>query len=57
MFWTWECDHNKFEILREEFGNGELSTDSIDKKFIITTNSIVKDFIDYIVNRNKKINV
>jgi len=32
------CDHNKFEILSEELGNGELSADYIVEKFINTTN-------------------
>jgi len=36
-------DHNKFDILSDELGNGELSEDSIVGKFINTTNSIAKD--------------
>ena len=48
------CDHHKFDILREELGNGELSADSIVEKFINSSNSITKDFIDYIVDRNQK---
>jgi len=32
----------------------KLSADSIIEKFIITTNSIAKGFINYIVNRNQK---
>jgi len=37
------CNHNKFEILSEQLGNGELSADSIVEKFFNTTNSIAKD--------------
>jgi len=37
------CHHNKFEILREEIENEELSIDCVIEKFINTTNSIAKD--------------
>ena len=36
------CDHNKFDILNEELGNGEFSVDSIVENFINTTNSVTK---------------
>ena len=51
------CYHNKFEILSEEIGNEELSIDCVIEKFINTTNSIAKGFIDYIFNRNQKSDV
>jgi len=38
-------------IQSEELGNGDLSSDSITEKFINATNSIAKDFTDYIFNR------
>ena len=50
-------NHNKFEILSEEVGNEEFSIDCIIEKFINTTNSIAKGFIDYIFNRNQKSDV
>jgi len=51
------CDHNKFKICSKELGNEELSEDSIVEKFITTTNSTGKGFIDYIFNRNQKSDV
>jgi len=37
------CHHNKFEILSEVIGNGELSVDYIIEKITNTTNSIAKN--------------
>jgi hypothetical protein len=47
------CDHNKINILNEEFGNGELSSDCIVEKFINTTNFITKDLSITFFNKNQ----
>jgi len=48
------CHHNKFEVLREELGNEELSVDCIIEKFINTTNFIAKDLLITSINKNQE---